>query len=95
MISASLSVRLPLYLRVEFLKRRSRIKSTTTIAIRRGERIENYIDFDKVEELSHQIERRKELEAELKALKLSLPAPKRVLQEEREYPRVQDLCSYR
>lgn len=43
-----------------------------------GERIENYIDFDKVEELSHQIERRKELEAELKALKLSLPAPKRV-----------------
>ena len=43
-----------------------------------GERIENYIDFDKVEELNHQIERRKALEAELKALKRSLPAPKRV-----------------
>lgn len=43
-----------------------------------GERIENYIDFDKVEELSQQIERRKALEAERKALKLFLPAPKRV-----------------
>ncbi len=42
-----------------------------------GERIENYLDFDKVEELSQKIEHRKALEAELKALKLSLPAPKR------------------
>ncbi len=42
-----------------------------------GERIENYLDFDKVEELSQTIEHRKALEAELKALKLSLPAPKR------------------
>lgn len=42
-----------------------------------GERIEKYVDFDKVEELSQRIERRKSLEAELKALKQSLPAPKK------------------
>ncbi len=42
-----------------------------------GERIENYLDFDKVDELSQKIEHRKALEAELKELKLSLPTPKR------------------
>lgn len=42
-----------------------------------GERIEKYVDFDKVEELSQKIERRKALEAELKTLKLSLPATKK------------------
>ncbi len=41
-----------------------------------GKRSENYIDFDSVEELRSQIEKRKALEAELKALKKSIPAPK-------------------
>ena len=43
-----------------------------------GERIENYIDFDKVDELRQKIEHRKTLEAELKELKLSRPKLKRV-----------------
>lgn len=42
-----------------------------------GERIENYIDFDKVEELRQKIKQRKALEAELKELRLSLPKPKK------------------
>lgn len=41
-----------------------------------GMRHENYIDFDSVEELRSQIEKRKALEIELKALKKSIPAPK-------------------
>lgn len=39
-------------------------------------RHEYYIDFEQVEELSFKIERRKRLEAELKALKKSIPAVK-------------------
>lgn len=41
-----------------------------------GKRNENYIDFDSVEELRSQIEKRKTLETELKALKKSIPVPK-------------------
>lgn len=41
-----------------------------------GKRSENYIDFDSVEELRSQIDRRKALEAEVKTLKRSLPAAK-------------------
>lgn len=41
-----------------------------------GKRSENYVDFDSVEELRSQIEKRKTLEAELKVLKKSIPAPK-------------------
>lgn len=41
-----------------------------------GKRNEDYIDFEKVEELRNQIEKRKELEAELKVLKRSLPSSK-------------------
>ena len=41
-----------------------------------GKRTENYVDFDHLEELCAQIERRKELEAELKILKRSIPAEK-------------------
>lgn len=40
---------------------------------RNGERSEIYIDFDDVEELRFQIEKRKTLEAELKTLKKSIP----------------------
>ena len=39
-----------------------------------GERFETYIDFEKVDELRAQIEKRKELEAMLKELKRSLPS---------------------
>lgn len=38
-----------------------------------GTRTENYIDFDAVDDLRGQIEKRKELEAELRALKKSVP----------------------
>lgn len=41
-----------------------------------GKRTENYVDFEHLEELRSQIEKRKELEAELKTLKRSLPAAK-------------------
>ncbi len=41
-----------------------------------GKRSENYVDFDAVDELRSQIEKRKALEAELKELKKSIPAPK-------------------
>ena len=41
-----------------------------------GKRNEDYIDFEKVEELRNQIEKRKELEAELKVLKRSLASSK-------------------
>ncbi len=43
-----------------------------------GKRSENYVDFDKVDELRSQIEKRKLLEAELKKMKQSVPAPKPV-----------------
>ncbi len=39
-----------------------------------GERSESYVDFDKVDELRAQIEKRKALEAKLKDLKRSLPS---------------------
>ena len=42
-----------------------------------GERNETYIDFDKVEELRAQIEKRKELEAKVKELKRSVTAEKK------------------
>ena len=42
-----------------------------------GERNETYIDFDKVDELRAQIEKRKELEAKVKALKRSITAEKK------------------
>lgn len=41
-----------------------------------GKRSENYIDFDSVEELRSQIDRRKALEAEVKTLKRSIPSTK-------------------
>lgn len=41
-----------------------------------GKRTETYIDFDSVDELRSQIEKRKALEAELKALKKYIPTPK-------------------
>lgn len=41
---------------------------------RNKKRTETYVDFDRVEELRGQIERRKALEAELKSLKLRFPA---------------------
>ena len=41
-----------------------------------GKRSEDYIDFEKVEELRNQIEIRKKLEAELKGLKRSIPISK-------------------
>lgn len=41
-----------------------------------GKRTETYIDFNSVDELRSQIEKRKALEAELKTLKKSIPAPK-------------------
>ena len=41
-----------------------------------GKRSENYIDFDSVEELRSQIDRRKALEAEVKTLKHSIPSAK-------------------
>ena len=41
-----------------------------------GKRSENYIDFDSVEELRLQIDRRKALEAEVKTLKRSIPSTK-------------------
>ena len=41
-----------------------------------GKRSENYIDFDAVEELRAQIDRRKALEAEVKQLKRSIPSTK-------------------
>lgn len=44
---------------------------------RNGNRSEIYIDFDKVDELRSQIDKRKTLESELKALKHSIPAPKK------------------
>lgn len=43
---------------------------------RNGKRSENYVDFDAVEELRSQIEKRKALEAEAKKLKQSIPSPK-------------------
>lgn len=43
---------------------------------RTGKRSENYVDFDAVEELRSQIEKRKALEAEVKKLKQSIPSPK-------------------
>ena len=43
---------------------------------RNGKRSENYVDFDVVEELRSQIEKRKALEAEAKKLKQSIPSPK-------------------
>ena len=43
---------------------------------RNGKRSENYVDFDAVEELRSQIEKRKALEAEVKKLKQSIPSPK-------------------
>lgn len=41
-----------------------------------GKRSESYVDFQSAEELRSQIEKRKALEAELKALKKSIPVPK-------------------
>lgn len=43
-----------------------------------GKRSESYVDFQSAEELRSQIEKRKALEAELKALKKSIPVPKLV-----------------
>ena len=43
---------------------------------RNGKRSENYVDFDDVEELRSQIEKRKALESEVKKLKQSIPSPK-------------------
>lgn len=43
---------------------------------RNGKRSENYVDFDAVEELRSQIEKRKALEAEVKKLKQSILSPK-------------------
>ena len=44
-------------------------------------RTETYVDFDQVEELRAQIEKRKELETELKKLKRLVPSPQRTREE--------------
>ncbi|MCH5191712.1 MAG: AAA family ATPase [Oscillospiraceae bacterium] len=49
-------------------------------------RTETYVDFDHVEELRSQIEKRKELEEELKKLKKLVPASERVKKEKDMHP---------
>lgn len=63
-----------------------------------GKRTENYIDFDSVEELRSQIEKRKTFEAELKTLKKSITVPKaprkkKDLHEFKTYVRIGDQLS--